>query len=273
MKIGIYYRYDQKGPGKVVKNLVKGFDLLNIDYVINSDGDINVILQDCDRLKGDLSNCYIGPNVVVLPIDNNIIMDYNKYLKLIVPSEWVKKLYSKWIPEDKIIIWSVGIDTNLFFQKSNIEKIYDFLIYFKRRDILQLKYIKDHLNTLGRKYIVLEYGDYTEENFINLINISKFGIIIDGSESQGIAIQEMMSCNLPLIVWDIKYWLDRGEENKCFATSVPYWNDTCGEIFFESSDFIEKLSKIEIKKYNPRKYVLKELSLSTSVGKLIKKIS
>ncbi len=46
MGVGIYFDYDKDGPGKVIKNIKKGFDLLGIDYKLNSDSDINIILQD-----------------------------------------------------------------------------------------------------------------------------------------------------------------------------------------------------------------------------------
>jgi glycosyltransferase involved in cell wall biosynthesis len=269
VEIGIYFNYKERGPGKVVDNLIKGLDILNIKYRINSDGDKNIILQNCDRLNGDLSNCILGPNICTLPIDNSVVMNYDRYESLLVPSEWVKKLYMRWIPESKIKIWTVGIDTNIFSDKSSFEKKYDFLIYFKRRSIDELNFIIDQLNIMNKNYIIMEYGKYKEFEFIDVIEKSKYGIVIDNCESQGIAIQEMMSCNLPLLVWDVKYWIDRGYENKCNATSIPYWDSSCGEFFYDKREFNEKVNLLEKKSYKPRDFLMTNISLEITTKEII----
>lgn len=271
MNIGIYFNYNLNGPGKVVNNLIKGLKELYINVNINKDGDLNIILQDCYRLNQDLSNCIIGPNISVLPIDNMILMDYNKYKKIIVPSAWVKKLYMKWIPEEKIIIWPVGIDTDIFYDVSEEKKNNDCLIYFKNRNIDDLNFTVNILEKLNQKYEIITYGNYSEDYFLETIKKSRYGIIIDNTESQGIAIQELMSSNLPLIIWDITEWNYRGDEYKTPATSVPYWSKICGEIFYTKDKLEETinifLSNIDF--YNPRLYILENLSLKDKTKELI----
>lgn len=270
MKIGVYHIHEFNGPGKVVSNLKKGFELSQIDYLNNQDGDINIILQDCNRLYEDVSNCFIGPNVCVIPTQSNVVME-QKYKKLLVPSEWVKTLYSKWIPNDVIEIWPVGIDTDLFSDKSNDNKEYDFLIYFKRRKQEELNFITSFLNSSNLTFKIINYGDYSEETFLDVISKSKRGIVIDSSESQGIAIEEMMSCNLPLLVWDVRKWDDMGPNNSCESTSIPYWDSTCGEFFYNKEEFIEKFQKfMSCDTYAPRNYILKNLSLNKSIEILSK---
>ena len=34
---------------------------------------------------------------------------------------------------------------------------------------------------------------------------AKYGIILDAHESQGFAIEEALSCNVPLLVWNTKF--------------------------------------------------------------------
>lgn len=268
MEIGIYFTYINNGPGKVISNLISGFNNLQIKYKINSEGDYNIVLQDCQRLYSNLENCIIGPNICTLPIDNSVVMKY-KYDKILVPSEWVKNLYKKWLPENKIEVWAAGIDTNIFIDYSNNSKKYDFLIYFKRRDQQDLFNIINFLDKKNKTYIIIEYGKYSEEQFLNAISNSKFGLIIDNCESQGIAIQEMLSCNLPLLVWDIKYWIDRGLEYQCSATSIPYWNGYCGEFFYDLKDLEEKYKTLIDKKYNPRQYIIENISIEKSTNRIM----
>ena len=39
--------------------------------------------------------------------------------------------------------------------------------------------------------------------FFNYLQNSKYGIWLDAHESQGFALQEALSCNVPLLVWNI----------------------------------------------------------------------
>ena len=275
MEIGVYFNYRERGPGKVVDSLLSGFEKLNIKYKINSDGDRNLILQDCDRLRGDLSNCLLGPNICTLPVDNQYVMNYNSYRSLIVPSEWVKNLYKRWIPENKIKIWASGIDTHKFSDRSNFEKKYDFLIYFKRRSNEDLNEVIKLLNNKNQSFQVIEYGSYNEKQFIDSISSSRYGIILDNTESQGVAIEEMLSCNLPLLVWDVTHWTDRGEEYKVESTSVPYWDERCGVKFTDLTELEDSylifLEKIDT--FVPREFALNNLSLEICSKKIITELN
>ena len=47
------------------------------------------------------------------------------------------------------------------------------------------------------------------------------------------------------------------------ATSIPYWDERCGEFFYNKSEFINKYNKFinNLETYSPREYVLKNLSV------------
>jgi len=263
------------GPKKVIDNFISGLEILKENYTINSsenkNDEKNVFLQSHNMLSLKIENSIIGPNICTLPIDNKYVME-QKYKKILVPSEWVKKLYMKWLPEEKIEIWPVGIDTELFADKSNDKKEFDCLVYFKRRNEEDLKFVENFLKESNQTYNVIKYGHYNESNFLDLISKSKYGFIIDNCESQGIAIQEMMSCNLPLIVWDVKYWNDRGEEYKVEATSIPYFNSLCGIYFYEKEEIYSKWNHFirNLESYKPRNYILENLNLEKQSKQIIK---
>lgn len=278
MKLGIYFENSNyakmfRGPEKVARNLLKGLDILNIEYLINQDGDYNIILQNSERIKGDLSNCFLGPNICTLPIDNQFLMSYDNYIKTIVPCEWVKSKYSRWIPEEKIEIWPVGIDTDLWIDTKNFKKEYDFLIYFKRRNPQDLIKIQQFLIEKNKTFLTLHYGNYSESEFFDIISKCKYAFIIDGCESQGLAIQEIMSCNLPIIVWDKIEWLDRGDEFKFSATSVPYFENDCGLKFDKISDLESTYNLFLSCEYNSRQYIVDNLSIKSSTKKILKIIN
>ena len=68
----------------------------------------------------------IGPNICVLPIDMDVVMQ-QRYKNFIVPCKWVYDKCARWLPKEKIKIWPVGIDTGQF--KPSYEKSNDCLIY------------------------------------------------------------------------------------------------------------------------------------------------
>jgi hypothetical protein len=274
--IDIFFKYHERGPGKVIDNLIKGLNKINIQYMKNpsvvKESDKKIFLQNHNLMSTSIiENSIVGPNICTLPIDNKIVME-QKYKKIIVPSEWVKNKYKKWIQEDKIEVWPVGVDTELFSDISNEEKEIDCLLYFKRRGEGELNLAKELLEKMNLSFKVIKYGEYNESEFIQTIRKSKFSFVIDNCESRGLAIEEMMSCNLPLFVWDVEFWNDRGEEHKVEATSVPYWSNKCGEKTISQNQLEGQLKKFleNINSYNPREYILNNLSLKKQAEELIK---
>ena len=271
----IYGEILNNGPGKVLKNLMLGLDELNIPYTFNEppikDSYKISLTQTSIMDSSFIAELLVGPNVCVLPFENGKIMEM-KYNKCIVPSEWVYNLYKKWLPENKLSIWPIGIDTNLFQDTSNHTKTNDCLIYFKRRNVFDLEIIKNFLESKNQTYKVISYGSYDEGEFIKLLSESRYCIMINSSESQGVAVGEIMSSNLPILVWDISEWLDYGDQFRSPSSSVPYWDDNCGEKFYTIGSLNETFTKFieNLNLYQPRNFVVNNLSASKQVTELIK---
>lgn len=272
--VNISYNGISNGPGKVVTNLILGLEKSGIEFKTNQPplpDDKLLILQETQLLYQNTNNeKVIGPNICTLPIDNQYVMNQN-YKKMIVPCEWVKQLYMKWLPEEKLVIWAVGIDTDLFYDMSEKDKEIDCLIYFKRREESDLKSVISFLNEQNQTFDIIKYGSYSEKEFMTLLERSKYCIVIDKCESQGIAIQEIMSTNTPLFIWDTIVWDDRGEEYKVEATSIPYWDDSCGVKVATFEELKNNFSMFtnNLKKYKPRDYILENLSLDKSAKKIV----
>ena len=264
------------GPHKVVDNLIKSLDQEKIEYAINEEKyEHNFLLQYNDiahekHSKMQLDTCIIGPQVWLFDgYGQFLIENQNYYKKIIAPSEWVKnKFITKFnLPEEKLAVWPVGIE-----EFNNIrEPNYDCLIYFKRRDQNELDAVKKFLVNNGLSYRMVEYGTYGEDGFKQLVNSAKFCFLINGTESQGIAVQEIMSMGVPIIAWDIKEWLDQGEAYRVPATSIPYWDERCGEKFFTVDEMGETFNNFyaRINDYNPKDYVKEKLSFESSVKTLL----
>lgn len=269
--LGIFHCSMAMGPGKVLGYLILGLSKLNANYKINEIGDSNIVLQNHTIIyeNKNINNLLLGPNVFDIPSDNLIAMNYDNYKSLIVSSDWVKNLYKKWIPEEKITVWNVGIDYNMYSPK-NSDIYYDFLVYHKRRSIEDLNSVIGFLNDSKLTYKIISYGNYSESDFIDTISKCRYGLVINNSETQGIAIQEMMSCNLPLLVWDIKKWTDRGKNNEVDATSIPYFDSTCGYVVYSFEELKDCFHTFINSYYEPREYILKYCNYITQANKLLK---
>jgi len=264
------------GPHKVVDNLIKSLDQEKIDYAINEEKYEHNFLVQYDATahekhsKIEQDTTIIGPQVWMFDgYGQFLIQNQNYYKKIIAPSEWVKnKFITKFnLPEDKLAVWPVGIE-----EFNNIrEPNYDCLIYFKRRDQSELDAVKKFLVSNGLSYRMVEYGSYGEDGFKQLVNSAKFCFLINGTESQGIAVQEIMSMGVPIIAWDIKEWLDQGEAYRVPATSIPYWDERCGEVFFNIDDLEVTFSKFyaTLDQYDPKAFIKDNLSFECSVKTLL----
>ena len=264
------------GPHKVVDNLIKSLDQENIDYAINEEKYEHNFLVQYDATahekhsKIEQDTTIIGPQVWMFDgYGQFLIQNQNYYKKIIAPSEWVKyKFITKFnLPEDKLSVWPVGIE-----EFNNIREVnYDCLIYFKRRDQSELDAVKKFLVSNGLSYRMVEYGTYGEDGFKQLVNSAKFCFLINGTESQGIAVQEIMSMGVPIIAWDIKEWLDQGEAYRVPATSIPYWDDRCGEVFFNIDELDVTFSKFyaTLDEYDPKAFIKDNLSFECSVKTLL----
>jgi len=259
------------GPGKVFANLTKGLQSLKVDYSVNApyiNADFPAYcLSPHPFLFSDSRLLSIGPNICVLPTDLTVVME-QKFKYLITPCDWTADLYSRWIERDKIKVWPVGIDTQKF-QPSSSPKTFDCLLYLKNRLPSEIDEVKRIMEELHQHYSVFEYGKYREEDFLEMISVSRYCFVLGNTESQGLAIQEMMSCNLPLFIWDKTEWDHRGDEFKCEATTVPYWEDVCG---IKTATNIEENFKRfldTLEKYNPRSYIEKNFSLEKRASELL----
>lgn len=264
------------GPEKVVLNLIKSLDQEGVPYSINIDKyEHNFLLQynaigHYKHEKLEHESCVIGPQYWGWDAYGRFLFENPQYYKqLITPSDWVtNQLVNQFnVPKNKVSSWPVGIE--LFDVEKKVQK--DCLIYYKRRSEQELKLVIQFLESKGLSYEVFGYGNYSQDEFIDTCNKVNFCFLLNGTESQGIAVQEIMSTNTPILAWDVKVWNDMGEEYSTPSTSIPYWDTQCGEVFYEYSDiestFNEFYAKLE--EYNPKKFIKDNLSFKKSLQKLI----
>jgi len=228
-----------------------------------------------DVLKYPNTKFIFGPQFSIFPDERlNIIKSTNSVYNLL--SDWVINIWSsfEYCNNLKLIKLPFGVDTEKFNYIKPIQERTKVFVYFKRRKPSELNYLLIFLQRKNIEIKVFNYiSGYSEEVYLDYLQNSKYGIWLDAHESQGFALQEALSCDVPLLVWNISSM--NQEQNSSYnnipATTIPYWNKSCGEYFYNEEElentynlFISKLDT-----YKPREFILENLSVETCENKLI----
>ena len=263
-------------------NLIKGFKKLGIPYRFN---DYKYIKKHPEKIA-----CIIGkphlifekkwPNPIVFgpgtyshPIDClDLFKKYPTVKRLLVFGGWMRQMCEPYYG-DKVTACPVGIDTD-YWKPLPGNKIVDFLIYDKirwDRDQQTANLINPLIDILEKhklSYQFIKYGDYTHDDLIATLSLSRAAIFLCEHETQGLAYQQILATNTPILAWDRGgYWQD-----PCYyphkvkfepVSSVPYWDERCGLKFAHAADFELQLQHFihNIDLFKPRDYILENLTL------------
>jgi hypothetical protein len=224
----------------------------------------------------DLRNpALLGPSLYDHPSLAPDLMDDPRFRKYLVLAPWTDDMFRP-VYGDACVRWYAGIDTNEWEDASSCPKDIDFLIYDKIRwdhDALAaelLNPIHATLKARGFKTDVIRYRYHDHATYKHLLKRSRAMIFLCEHETQGLAYQEALASNVPVLAWDNGYWLDplwkRVSDSPIPASSVPFFSTECGERFVGLSAFQEALHTFlnRIDCYEPRKFVLKSLSWQNS---------
>lgn len=217
----------------------------------------------------------LGPCMYDHPSLNPSLMQDKRFKYYLITCEWLKDVFAE-VYGESCVIWNAGIPLDEWSDTSKNEKFIDVLIYDKirweRNKIIPfvLEPIITYLKLKNMSYTVLQYGDISHERYKEHLSCSKSMIFLCEHETQGMAYQEALASNVPILAWDYGWWTDPVwtvfAKKPIQATSIPYFSDECGEKFKMTSEFSRTFEKFwsNIEKYQPRNYIKKHLSLSKS---------
>jgi hypothetical protein len=279
------------GQMMVAINLLKGLDKLKIPYRFNDYKYAKKHPQELICVIGKPHLIFekkfknpilFGASVFSHPLScPKLFEDYPNIKKVIVPGEWMKEMFAKYYNPKDLISWPVGIDTDLWNPslKEDHQPI-DFLIYDKIRwehekyEIDLINPLKNILKERDYSFEMIKYGSYEPEDLIKKVGRCKSVIFLCEHETQGLAYQQILSTNTAILAWDRGgYWQDpqffpNQVKYEGGVSSVPYWDSRCGEKFKDLTNFVSSLEifweNVKSNKYQPRDYILENLTLENS---------
>jgi len=284
-----YYSRIASGPKKVANNLIKGLDLIGYPYVINKGLDTCrrlwihddvAALRKMSKLPSEV-RVVIGPNLFVLPRQIPKGLDLSKAV-YIQPSVWAKDFWERaGFKACQVAVWPVGVDTEEFrFGQPSRGSV---MVYFKQRSKEELRKVKAALESRRLPYRVMSYGSYSEGEYKQVLSQSRYAVWLGMSESQGLALEEALAANVPMVVCDapvkeqmeaIKKRMNEeslGGIGPIDATSAPYFDERCGLKIKGLGKLEEALETIEshLSDFHPREYVLENLTLEKQAREFV----
>ena len=256
-------------------------------YDINQIHNINLSEFDCvysPSLPIDISRYpntkfLFGPHFSVFPDEKvlSVIGSNSRYNQL---STWTVNSWKIFdiVKNLNLIELPFGVDTDTYCEIKSIQERNYVFIYYKSRNPSELQFVRNILDKQNISYRIFSYTQrYHEQEYLHFLRESKYGIWIGRHESQGFALQEALSSNVPLLVWDVTSMNQEYGYNydDIPATAIPYWDDRCGEYFYKADEFEDKyklfLSKVD--SYKPREYIMDNLSMEKCEDKLIQLVN
>ena len=303
IRIGVWFdarHLAYGGPTAVLLGTILGFHQHAAEtgrpviILLNERGDLNWVMDRTEDLAHTLQQV---PDAVVGPLvfskedaeldkpDDHAAWTHGR--RLIVASDWFRWWICRGLPFDTpdrnpdrktLRVWEAGVDTDRFRPHKlqlthpiETSKSQDYFIYFKSQNYEQLAAVQSYLfhHYFGFRGTVLTYYNYDADMLREAAASSRFCIVIDNPETQGLAFLEIMSCDCPLFVLDATHYqgtkLAMGG-----ATSVTCWDPTrCGKKSSREkleADFPAFLAALPT--YRPREFVVERHSYKASANTL-----
>jgi hypothetical protein len=259
--------------------------------LLNEPGDVNWAVdrtEDIEYTSQKAANFYVGPccfngsevGLLESDLESNYIWKHSR--NCIVPSQWFGHLISHGMPfldptrsgGRRLHVWGACVDIDRFCPALKPDKTQDFFIYFKSQNYEHLRNVHAYLfkNYFQFRGTIITYYTYSPEMLANAARSSRFCIMLDRTETQGLASLEIMACDCPLFVLDWKEHTVEVNDNAYTtksASSVPCMDDRCG--MKSSWETLEKDFPVFLKQlasYTPRQCVSESYSFEASARKL-----
>ena len=220
----------------------------------------------------------LGPGLWDHPAQAPRQMDDARFRVYVTTCDWQHDMFARAYGEQYCAHWHAGFDLQDWPDTGARPKDLDVLIYDKvrwRRDHFEPELITPihaALDARGLKHETIRYGRYDYRDYRRQLERAKSMIFLCEHETQGMAYQEAMASNVPILAWDPGTWVDpsarKYDPNPIAACSVPFFDESCGEKFRGFADFESALDRFWARRtsLSPRSYVARELTLSGSAN-------
>lgn len=274
------------GHAGVNRSLLKGLSSLGVNYNFNPSsiqeiGDVVLVpanenaLHTAIRLKnqGRIQLLLAGPNMVVWPSESNGIVGNSAIDCCIVPCEWCKVNYERDLPSlcGRIAVLPSGVDTAFWQPTIDTKSSNIVIVYRKNSDETLCVNVENILRKYGWIPYRLTYGSYQQNEYKDILNKARFAVFLSRSESQGLALAECWSNDVPTLVWDPQEPTLIGKKMCWPISAAPYLSQSTGRLWRNLMELELILHNIitELPTIEPRAWVLQNMSDDVCASRLL----
>lgn len=226
------------------------------------------------KQKGIIKKLLVGPNIFVRSCEGGGIMGHPAVDVCLVPSDWVRIAYEQDNPAliGRIAVWPVGVDVEHWSPSGQMQcEKKNVIVYWKTESEFFIQQIARCLQSCGWNSIIVRYGYYNQQRYKELLDHAVFAVFVSISESQGLALAESWSMNIPTIVWDQQYLAAHGREYH-IVSSCPYLSKATGVRWKTMSEFEDILKNMQnlLLQYSPRAWILEHMTDEKAICNLMK---
>jgi len=273
------------GPFGVYQSVMNGLRILKIPFNCNPQtsqvGDAIIVLSGVDNLRkaidwkrnGRIKCLFGGPNIMNRPNQFNYLLASKEVDVCLVPSQWIKVAYEEDAPalKGRVQYWPAGVDVNDWSPGAmNRDCV---LVYWKTEGMQLCQKVEELLRKFGYKPVRITYNSYDMSTYKNVLNKSKFAVFISRSESQGIALAEAWSMNVPTLAFDPGQLTYLGR-SYFPVSSCPYLTEYTGKTWKHLEELETLIQNFDsyAAQFDSRKWVLKHMSYEASTRALLASI-
>ena len=262
------------GHHAVTRSVVEGLRAIGADFNHNPRSfdqlarvvyaPANEALRQAIALKrqGRVDYLIAGPVNALFPSEADGVLRSPEIDRLIVPSEWVLAFYRDDTPQliAKTRICAAGVDETFWTPSAPVSK--RVVVYWKSGDQEFCDEVERHAARLECETMRIRYGAYERDGFKRALNGAAAAVFLSDFETQGLALAEAWSMDVPTAVWDPQgraEWRGRAFQSR---SSCPHLSRATGLAWqtLEALDSALGLILRERATFHPRQWVLDHMT-------------
>lgn len=277
----------RRGPLVIFDYLCASLDRIGVSYEVNPSfssirpGDwVGIIGIGMQSIEGyDKKNPILGGVAIVThPGRQPDLCERYPVARYLSHSRWVSDLMRPYYG-DRCALWPCGIDTRRWVpplrpkaKDAPLLVLEKFLWNPERDRVEVLEPVLRALREKNIRYVHVKNGDFSQTKYFEMLRQCRGMIYLCEHESQGLTTLEGMSSGVPVLAWDQGSWLDPDRlivgPREVPASSVPFWDERCGEKFKNAAEFPSALGRfldgVDSGRYDPRSCVEENVSFEKS---------
>jgi hypothetical protein len=276
------------GHYALVRSVVEGLRAIHADFNFNPEGfaqlgrvvyaPANEALIQAAQLKqrGAVDYLVAGPvNALFADECENILQTPGIDL-LIIASEWVRCFYRD-VPSlaDRARVSPAGVNPDFWQPAGRSRERAAAIVYWKSGDEGFCQAVEAIVRQCGLDPIRIEarageHRRFTPAEYRDQLDRAALGVFLSAFETQGIALAEAWSMNVPTLVWDPRGDAEWRGRRFTSGSSAPYLTDATGVAFREIGELKPALERaLQLRgSFQPRDWVLKNMTDAVCSSKL-----